>query len=268
MYYYKRVVQSGDMLEVEYYKSIRKRGKPASRSCNKSASTEQQKARNEITAKKKCQRLIATNFTTDDLYITLTFRDNITQDKANNEVTNFVRRLKRYRNKHNLAPLKYIGCIECGKRRNRFHAHFVITGTSIEVITALWKCGRVKIEKLYQDGNFADLAQYISKDVTGQRRLKQSKNLIPPVETVTEMNKKEIRAIENGIVPKFDSRIDNEYDMQTYQSETRYNDIMGISASFVFTRREKLKKPAKHKPLHINTAAAEYIPPYRLLSTN
>lgn len=240
MFYYKKIIKSGDMLEIEYYKSIRKRGqKNNTRSCKKCESSKKQKIFNEIAAKKKCQRLIANNFVPGDQYITMTFKDDMTQKEANNAVTNFIRRLKRYRAKNNLPPLKYIGCIECGKRGNRWHAHFVINKTDFDVVTKLWGLGRLYVENLYKDGNYADLAKYITKDVTGQRRLKQSKNLIQPTEKVKEMSKKEIKAIENFIVPDFGKKIDEEYILNAAVSETRYNDITGLSAYFVFNRQEK-----------------------------
>lgn len=228
MFYYKRTITSGRMIEVEIYKSIKKRDrKSVGRSLKQNVTPEKMKAANDIRAKKKCRRLIAKNFIAGDCYLTFTFFEDLTEEEANRMIDNFLRRLRYYRRKHGMDELKFIGCIECGKRGNRWHGHFVVNKIALEVVTALWgKNGRVFCEALYEDGGFKDLANYIRKDVTGKKRLKQSRNLLPPDEEVREMKKKEIREIEAGVVPVTPAGY------YIADIEQNYNDFTG--ASFVF----------------------------------
>lgn len=44
----------------------------------------------------------------------------------------------------------------------------------------------INFTPLYQDGNYADLAKYIRKDVNGKKRLKTSRNLNKPEVKVVE----------------------------------------------------------------------------------
>lgn len=227
MFYYKRTVTSGRMIEVEIYKSIKKRNvKSVTRSVRQNVTPEKMKAYNDIQAKKKCRRLIAKNFIPGDSYLTLKFFENKTEDEANREVDNFLRRLRYYRRKHGMDELKFIGCIECGKQGKRWHGHFVVNKIALEVVSALWKCGSIHIEPLYEDGGFKDLANYIRKDVTGKKRLKQSRNLEQPDENVREMKKKEIREIESGEVPAIPAGY---YIADMDRTE---NDVTGTSFTF------------------------------------
>lgn len=227
MHYYKRVVTSGNMIEVEIYKSIKKRNKlSGGRSVRLSKSSEKQKELNDIRAKKKCRRLIANNFVPGDMYLTLSFFEDQTEEDANREVDNFLRRLKYYRKKHGMSDLKYIGALECGKRGNRWHGHIVINKLSFEVVSALWNKGRLFSESLYADGGFKDLANYIRKDVTGKKRLKQSRNLVPPQEKVEELSRKKIREFETGAVPEIPAGY------YLADAEYTYNDLTGTAATY------------------------------------
>ena len=228
MYYYKRTITSGRMIEVEIYPSIRKRdARSVTRSVRQNVTPDKMKSYNDIQAKKKCRRIIAANFIPGDCYLTFTFFEDMNEEEANRLIDNFLRRLRYYRRKHGMDELKFIGCIECGKRGNRWHGHFVVNKIALEVVTALWgKNGRVYCESLYEEGGFKDLANYIRKDVTGKKRLKQSRNLKQPSEIVKEMKKREIRQIESGEVPAV---VAGYYIADMDQS---YNDITGTSFTF------------------------------------
>lgn len=139
----------GDYLEAHifpvYRKSIsrRKKSKP-SREC-------QQKL-NDISAENQCIRIVHANFSYKDMKIDLTY-DNahvpISDEKAAKELENFLRRLKRYRNKLGLPELKYISVTEKGKRTGRYHHHLIINGglTPQEII-AIWGRGYVRTDAL------------------------------------------------------------------------------------------------------------------------
>lgn len=230
MPYYRRTIKSGNMVEVEYYYSIRKRNKPSfGRSVRQSLTPAKQKKANDVRAEKKLRRLIANNFTPGkDMYLTMSFFENKTEEEADREINNLLRRLKYYRKKHGLSELKYVGALECGKIGNRWHFHVVVNEIDFKVLCALWTKGRIWSETLYADGGFKDLANYLRKDVTGKKRLKQSRNLVPPKERVTEIGKKKLREFECGVAPDAPNGF--------YMTEANfdYNDLTGTSAVFVF----------------------------------
>lgn len=227
MYWYKKVITSGRMIEVEYYKSIKKRDKKTvGRTLKQNVTPDKMKAANDIRAKKKCRRLIANNFIPGDCYLTFSFFENLNEEEANRLIDNFLRRLRYYRRRHGMTELKFIGCLECGKRGNRWHAHIVVNKIAFEVLTALWPYGRLFCESLYEDGGFKDLANYIRKDVTGKKRLKQSRNLKQPDEQVRELKKKEIREIESGVIPSIPAGY------YIADVDQNYNDITGTSFTF------------------------------------
>lgn len=230
MPYYRRTIKSGNMVEVEYYFSYRKRNKPSlGRSVRQSLTPEKQKKANDIRAEKETRRLIANNFTPGkDLYLTLNTFDDMTEEEFERVVNNFLRRMKYYRKKHNMEELKYIGAIECGKRGTRWHFHVVVNEIDFKVISKMWTKGRIWSETLYADGGFRDLANYLRKDVTGKKRLKQSRNLVKPKERVTEIGKKKLREFECGVAPNAPKGF------YMTEADYSYNDLTGTSAVFVF----------------------------------
>lgn len=69
MYTYKRKIKSGDMIEVEYYQSIRKIGKNyGGRKSNNSLSPAKMRKANKLRAVKHIQRLINANFSSGDFF--------------------------------------------------------------------------------------------------------------------------------------------------------------------------------------------------------
>lgn len=243
MYFYQRTIISGDVYEVETYRSIRKRDKKCiGRSVRRSRTSEKQKELNDIRAKKKCQRLILNNFVPGDMYLTLSSFADMSEEEFRREVRNFLRRISYYRKKMGMSELKYIGCVECGVEGKRWHGHIIINKTSFEVVSELWRCGRIFSEALYADGGFKDLANYIRKDVKGQKRLLQSRNLVPPREKVVEIGKRTMRRYENGEVP----RIPEGYYL--HNVERLVSDITGMTATF--TMLPILDKRGKKFPQH------------------
>lgn len=230
MPYYRKTIQSGNMIEVEYYFSRRKRNKPSlGRSVRQSLTPEKQKKANAMRSEKQTRRLIVNNFTPGkDLYLTLNSRENMTEEEFERAVNNFIRRLKYYRKKHGMSELKYIGSIECGKRGDRWHFHVVVNEIDFKILSQMWTVGRVWAETLYADGGFKDLANYLRKDVTGKKRLKQSRNLLQPKEKVTEIGKRKLREFESGVAPTAPKGF------YMTEADFNYNDYTGTSAVFVF----------------------------------
>lgn len=228
MYYYRREIKSGDMVEVEIYKSIRKRDlKGIGRSCRRFLTLEKQKKANVIRAEKRARRLIANNFTQGDMWITLKYRNNNTEEECLRDARNYLRRLKYFRKKHGLSELKYFGRIERGEK-GKWHVHICISKTDYDFVTSTWKKGSVFVEPMYLEGRFENLAKYIYKETKGKSHQIQSRNLTEPKERVTELGKRKVKEFESGAVPKAPKGY------YLYTADYVVNDYTGVAASYVF----------------------------------
>ena len=189
--------------------------------------------------KRRVQRLICNNFTTKDLYITLTFREDISDEECKRQFTNFVRRCRDYCKKNN-TEFKYIGCTQRGEKKGRWHAHLVISYIDFNILrNRLWKNGGIKIEGLYEDGAYERLAKYITSEKTGKRQMKQSKNLKKPEEKVFELSPTAaiVRRIKRGEALKQPKG----YLPLLNQCYTHINDITGESVRMVYIKNDFLK---------------------------
>jgi hypothetical protein len=241
MHWYKKIIKAGPLREEIVYKSIRKINKPHSSRClgRKSKSSEKQRLRNLMECKRRVQRLICNNFTTKDLYITLTFREDISDEDCQREFTNFVRRCKNYCKKHMNKDFKYIGCTQRGEKKGRWHAHVVISYIEFNILRdKLWKKGGIKIEGLYEDGAYERLAKYITSEKTGKRQMKQSRNLVKPTERVIELSSTAaiVRRIKKGQAMKQPKG----YLPLLDQCYTHINDITGESVRMVYINNDFL----------------------------
>ena len=184
---YRRTIIAGDVMEIEEYTCYSHQAKTYSRGMNINETDEEKAQRNFRDSIKKLARLINCNFRQGDLFITLTHRDRVTPAEADKELTNFLRRLKRYRKKHDLPELKYIARTESEKKRE--HHHLIINGMSQDVIYDLWKLGRVMISRLEPGGDYTGLAVYVMKEETEpqKRRWRASKNLDKPIVKIKKL---------------------------------------------------------------------------------
>lgn len=181
--YREKIYECGDYIEVNLYPvykqahSRRKKSKPT---------REVQKKLNEIYAENKLIRLCNANFTGQDLKVELTYDSKhhpADDEEAAASLRNFLRRLKRYREKQGLPELKYIAVTEQGKLRGRYHHHLIISGgVPVPVLDSLWKRGIVTSAPLhFNENGLADLARYMLKrSVASGKRWNSSKNLIHP----------------------------------------------------------------------------------------
>lgn len=145
-----------------------------------------QKKLNQIHAENNCIRIVHANFTPADIRLDLTY-DNynlpISDEQASRELTNFLRRIKRYRKKKGLSDLKYIAVTEKGKRSGRYHHHLIINGgLSPQEISELWDRGYVRTDALrFNEDGISNLVRYIlKKPLVSKKRWNSSKNLIHP----------------------------------------------------------------------------------------
>lgn len=182
--------ECGKVLEIDMY-HISKLERDKSRKTKKKESRKEQKNLNAKNAIKHIIRKINKNFTDKDLAIHLTYDDEnlpTSEKVAKKDVENYIRRLNRYRKKHGLPPMKYIGIIEYKDqiegKKIRIHHHLIIDGdVDRDTVEKLWKKGRANADRLKADEfGYESLARYISKDPKGKKRWMQSKgNLIQPI---------------------------------------------------------------------------------------
>lgn len=173
------------------------------------------------------------NFCEGDYYITLTFAQGVDEEQCTREVKNFLQRLRRWKAKNGPDELKYIGCIERGGQRGRWHSHIVINRLHFDVLTAKWGKGMIDVQPLYADGNYKALAEYLRKNAKGRKRWFESRNLKKPKVTVRDCSKRELKKLFNGELPNCPKGYKQLYD----ECETRCNDITGTS---LYLKYEKI----------------------------
>ena len=188
--YRERKHYCGEYLEVEVFPVY---NKPKGRGKRNKPTTEVQKKLNRRHTEGRLRRLLHTNFTPSDLFVTLTFDDDTlpeTVEDCQRLVQNFLRRLKRRYGKLGIEP-KYIYVMEYGQKHNRLHIHLVLTGgITKEDLAKLWGLGSVSADKLHFDmDGLATLAKYLTKGSETDERptwksWSGSRNLEKP--TVTE----------------------------------------------------------------------------------
>lgn len=97
-----------------------------------------------------------------------------------------MRRVRYYRRKNKLGPLKYIAVIEY-KEGVRIHHHIIMNGMDRDKVEEIWGKGRANTYRLQADEyGYEGLARYISKDPKGSKRWTQSRNLKQPTVKVND----------------------------------------------------------------------------------
>lgn len=186
---YRRTIISGDVIEIEEFTCYAQHAKTYSRGMNLNETDEEKQERNFRDSLKKLARLINCNFRSGDLFITLTHRERVTEAEADKELTNFLRRLKRWRKKNDLPDLKYIARTECDRKREHHHLIVNCMDISLKELTKLWGLGIVLQSELEPGGDYTGLAVYVTKEGTEpqKRRWRASKNLEKPIVKIKKL---------------------------------------------------------------------------------
>lgn len=207
--YRTKTIRSGDIVECEIY-PIWKRS--YARSAKKHITRAAQQRQNEKNSLKNLVRLINTNFTAQDIWITLTYSDdNLPKDdeQAYRDTVNYIRRLRRSAARANAPPLKYIIVTEVHDESGevvRVHHHMVTNFSDRDEAERLWHGGgRTQSRRLQPDENgLTGLALYIGKQKAPpgrnrrvRRRWRGSKNLTKPKVTVsdTKISRRAVRRL-------------------------------------------------------------------------
>lgn len=283
-----KTIKSGEILECEIYpiwdapagerEKLRKASRPA------------QERLNDRNAQKHLVRMVNTNFTKQDIWITLTYADDkipTSREQAKKDMQNYIRRLKRYIKKHGLHELKYVYVTEHdGDKTKRVHHHMIMNFRDRDVAEELWYGGARKKSERLEPNEFGleGLTRYIMKERKKKKDKQQeqaksktytvSRNLDQPTVTVSKSKitrrRAEKIATEENLAPELFEKLYKNY---------AYNDMKVkyspyVSGAYIYVRMrliepkppkkrrgERMSKPIKvepsRSPLNLFHAAAE-----------
>lgn len=184
---YLKRIWAGDVYEEKIYFSPRERGISCERAARENLSSEEMAEYNCLEAKRRCARMVNTNFKEGDLFLTLTFRERVDIKTALRLFRNFIDRLKRLRKRKGYAELKYLYVVE--RKNKREHVHLLINKMDLTMkeLKEVWGLGRVMVSILEPGGDYTGLAFYITKENYKEygKRWSGSRNLEKPKVKVT-----------------------------------------------------------------------------------
>lgn len=193
-------IYCGNYMEVDIYNHTMLTTMRKGRAKKEKVSAPKQKNLNDKNAKRYFIQLVNTNFSDDDLHVTVTYaKVPESVEEAEKEVTNYLRRISHRRKREGLPPLKYVLVTEhnTGKNREkptRIHHHIIMNGgLDRDVIEDLWRKPRKKGEKEGERIGYANadrlkpndygleaLSRYLMKNPNGKKRWSSSQNLEKP----------------------------------------------------------------------------------------
>lgn len=191
-----KTIKHGDQLDVEIFPIWNTRAEE--RKAKAAVTRKAQAALNDKNSHKRVVRLINCNFVKGDIKIDLTYDDNHlpSREKAYRDVTNYLRRVKRFRKKNGIeGEFKYVYSIEYSdvegvEKRGHHHVLMSGVGMSRDDAEELWGKGRANADRAQPDDfGLAGFAIYFTKTgqrAKGKRRFGSSKNLTQPTVTVAD----------------------------------------------------------------------------------
>lgn len=137
---------------------------------------------------------------------------------------------------------KYIAVTEKGTRAAALHHHVIVEGYSevAEQLIEVWG-NHIKINKMYEEGAYKDLAEYIVKAETkeeqtkGRSKYHRSRNLKEPIVR---------RSLMTGAI-RDDPEVPKGYHLVQDSLVNGYNDVLGIRYQSYTVKKEK-KDPPHH----------------------
>lgn len=206
MHYCTKTERAGDTLVLTVYPILGRSDRAKAEAARKAMSRERQTRYNRERARRRLALLMDANFGKNDLHVTLTYRGTPPDyEQARKDVRNYLRAVKRMREKAGLPEMKYIYVIEeeggDGEKR-RIHVHLMMTGgISREALEEKWGRGYANCDRLQpEEGNgLMELARYFTKleQEKHRRAWSASKNLRKPRTTVsrTRMSNARVRRL-------------------------------------------------------------------------
>ena len=206
MHYCTKTEKAGDTLVLTVYPILGRSDRAKAEAARKAMSRERQTRYNRERARRRLALLMDANFGKNDLHVTLTYRGTPPDyEQARKDVRNYLRAVKRMREKAGLPEMKYIYVIEeeggDGEKR-RIHVHLMMTGgVSREALEEKWGRGYANCDRLQpEEGTgLLELARYFTKQGMEKHRRawSASKNLRQPRTTVsrTRMSNAKVRRL-------------------------------------------------------------------------
>lgn len=227
--YSKKCVISGNIVEIYEYENEILEGymdkKKTSRGRSVKATDEDKAKNREKTfsrARRDIRRIVNTNINGSSKFVTLTFKDNITDLKqANYEWKKFRQRLETKLK----IKLKYLVVVEFQKR-GAIHYHvlmFNLPYIKNSVLSDVWSNGFVKINKIDNIDNVgAYVCKYMSKDFSDSRLERQkmyftSRGLKKPKEIKETSKIVTLASLLSTGVCVYENEFKNEYNSITYK---------------------------------------------------
>lgn len=186
-------ITSGSQFEIEIYPQFRSMDEvPKEGRYIKKDNSRAQRNLNDKNARKYVERLINTNFTDKDIWLTLTYdEEHVPEDgdidAAIKNVQKYIRRVNYQRKKRGLPNAKYVYVTEYNPDAEiRWHHHIVMDGLmDMETVESCWKqASRNQIRRLQKDEKgYSGLANYIVKEkerIRSEKRWTSSQGLQDP----------------------------------------------------------------------------------------
>ena len=195
-----------DSIEVEEYRDGRFGARGEKRLEKKKVTPEQMKRQNLFNRTKKLRRMIKANFQEDDLYWTLTFRKDIRPESIQEakEIWKRMQRKIRDECKRLKMEFKWIVRIEKGSK-GAVHIHLIMNKMDKpQFVKSLWKeYGHARLEYMYEEGGFKDLAAYMTKpDEEGEESYYSHSRNLPIPEPEVSMISGEMEDSEDIHIPE------------------------------------------------------------------
>ena len=191
MGYRTRTIKAGPRLEVEIYPLFGRETTGRLRAEKKNMTPADVQRNNDERSRRRLIQLLDANFDERDLHLTLTYNGTPpTYQRAQADVKNFLRAVKRRREKAGLDELKYVYTIEGNEDGNkeRIHVHMVINGgIGREELEEIWGRGYANADHLQPNENGLEaLGRYITKQQRNRRKWARSQNLKKPKQRTSD----------------------------------------------------------------------------------
>lgn len=214
------------------------------RTKKKSETKASQRNLNDKNARRYLIRLANINFGEGDIWATFGWDDEHKPndiDRAKKDITNFIKRVNRKRQKLGFENAKYIYVLAVEKYV-RPHFHILISGDGIDrdELEKMWgKCKRPNTRRVKPDDDFllTGLATYISQNPHGTKRWTPSKNLKKPPEPTRSYSKFKKRKVEKMAKNHTELKQNLEKTYAGYRfldAEVKYNKV--TAAFYIYAR--------------------------------
>ncbi len=254
MGYRRRITLAGDRMEAEIYPVFGRDDEQRARAAKKNITPEKQKRLNDARARRRLIQLADANFGEKDIHLTLTYKHETTLPACRKDIRNFLLRVKRYRERMGMDPLKYIYTIE-GKPElvkgypvNRIHIHMLMNGgVSRELLEEMWALGYANADRLQPtERGLEEIATYIIKegrDRTGARKWSASRNLVQPKQRTSDAktSKRTVKLIAHDIRNEAKAEMERLYPKYSFvECRVYYSDqIDGVYIRVLMRRKRE-----------------------------